>query len=145
MRWNRSWVKVRGQSDMVQCNAKVRMESGGLPVNNTHLRAGRSYYSLGLGRAPTTISTLGRKWGDGRLRVLSELLSRRLSHRVPNLSWQLCALTRYDVRGLTARRIWLRLARPMVLWVGDQLRGQGEVKLMAGVSRKSLDRSGAYE
>jgi hypothetical protein len=40
-----------------------RMESGGLPVDNTHLRAGRSYYSSGLGRAPMTISTPGRKWG----------------------------------------------------------------------------------
>jgi hypothetical protein len=64
--------------------------------------------------------------GDRRLRVLSELLSRRLSHRMPNLSWRLCALTRYDVRGLTARGIWLWLARPTVLWVGNQLRGQGK-------------------
>jgi hypothetical protein len=50
---------------MVQCNAKVGMESRGLPVKNTHLCAGRSYYSLGLSHAPMTISTPGRKWGDG--------------------------------------------------------------------------------
>jgi hypothetical protein len=65
VQWNRSWLKVQGRSDAVQHNAKVRMESGGLPVNNTCLRAGRSYYSSGLGCALTTISTLGRKWGDG--------------------------------------------------------------------------------
>jgi hypothetical protein len=101
------------------------MESGGLPVNNTCLRASRSYYSLGLGRVPTTISTPGRKWGDRRLRVLSELLSRQLSHRAPNLSWQLCALTRYNIWGLTARGIWLWLARPTVLWCDGIDRGRG--------------------
>jgi hypothetical protein len=63
VQWNQLWAKVRGQSDVVQHNAKVGMESGGLPVKNTCLRAGRSYYSSGLGCAPMTISTLGRKWG----------------------------------------------------------------------------------
>jgi hypothetical protein len=111
---------------MVRRDAKVRMESRGLPVKNTHLHAGRSYYSLGLSRALTTISTPGRKWGDGQLRVLSELLSRWLSHCVPNLSQRLCALTRYDIRGLTAHGIWLQLARPTVLWIGDQLHRQGK-------------------
>jgi hypothetical protein len=102
------------------------MESGGLPVKSIHLHTSRSCYSLGLGCVPTTISTPGRKWGDGQLRVLLELLSRWLSHCVPNMSRRLCALTRYDIQGLTAHGIWLRLARPMVLWVGDQLCGQGD-------------------
>jgi hypothetical protein len=90
------------------------------------LHTGRSYYSLGLSCAPMTRRTLGGKWGDRQLTVLSELLSRWLSHCMPNLSWQQCALTRYNVWGLTAHRIWLQLARPVVIWAGGQLCRQGE-------------------
>jgi len=43
-------------------------------------------------------------WGDERLMVLSELLPQRLSHRAPKLSRGRRALTRCDVRGLTATR-----------------------------------------
>ena len=42
------------------------------------------------------------EWVDGRLTVLSELLPMSLSHRMPNLSWRQCALTRYDVWRLAA-------------------------------------------
>jgi hypothetical protein len=126
VQWNQSKVEVWSQSNTVQCDPKVGMKSRGLLVRNIHLHAGRSYYSLGLSHVPTTRRTLGGKWGDGQLTVLSELLSRQLSHCAPNLSWQLCALTRYDVQGLTACGIWLWLARPAVLWVGSQLHGQGK-------------------
>jgi hypothetical protein len=85
----------------------------------TCLHAGRSYYSSGLSCALTTGETPGGMWGDRWLMVLLELLSRQLSHRMPNLSWQWCTLTRYNVQGLTAHGIWLWLARLTVLWVGD--------------------------
>jgi len=74
----------------------------GFEEKRTRLRAGRSY-SKGLVRSPTEMGSPRKGWVDERLRVLSELLPTRLSHRAPNLSRRRRALTRYDVRGLTAR------------------------------------------
>jgi hypothetical protein len=113
-------------SDMVQRDPRVRRKLGELLIQKRNLPVHwQESYLQGLSCAPMTRGLQGRKWGDKRLRVLSELLSRQLSHRMPNLSWQLCALTRYDIWGLTACRIWLRLARLMVLWIRDQLHRQG--------------------
>jgi hypothetical protein len=113
-------------SDVVRHDSRLRRKLRELPIQKRNLPTCRQEsYLWGLGRVLTTRGLRGRKGGDGQLRVLLELLSRRLSHHTPNLSRRLCALTRYDIQGLTACGIWLRLARLTVLWIRDQLCRQG--------------------
>jgi len=68
----------------------------------TCLHAGRSYCSKVLVCLPTELGSPKGEWGDEHLMVLLELLPMLLSHPMPNLSWQQCTLTRYDIWRLAA-------------------------------------------
>jgi hypothetical protein len=74
-------------SNVVRRDLRVRRKLGELLVGKRGLPARRQeLYLWELGRVPMMKGLQGRNWGDERLRALSELIPRWLSHRAPNLS-----------------------------------------------------------